>query len=154
MIPNFTVFSPANTDELRSCLKRALYETKGPVAVRYPRGQSTIHNAQSTIHNDYKLHKRNSDKLTITYGRLANHEYNTDVLQLIKIQPLPDEAVNIALNYREVTFIEEGIKNGGVGEQFAYKLLTRSWSGKYELKAINSFIPQAEVGAQISKLLS
>jgi 1-deoxy-D-xylulose-5-phosphate synthase len=37
-IPNLTIMIPANEQELRDMLYTALYEIKGPVAIRYPRG--------------------------------------------------------------------------------------------------------------------
>ena len=37
-IPGMTVLCPANYRELRSMLRRAIYEIQGPVAIRYPRG--------------------------------------------------------------------------------------------------------------------
>ncbi len=37
-IPGMTVFCPASFSELRSMLRRAVYEISGPVAIRYPRG--------------------------------------------------------------------------------------------------------------------
>lgn len=37
-VPGMTVLSPSNFAEMRSMLKKALYEIKGPVAIRYPRG--------------------------------------------------------------------------------------------------------------------
>lgn len=40
-IPYMTVFCPASFQELRSMLRRAIYEVRGPVAIRYPRGGET-----------------------------------------------------------------------------------------------------------------
>ena len=37
-VPGMTVLSPSNFAELRTMLRRAIYEVEGPVAVRYPRG--------------------------------------------------------------------------------------------------------------------
>ena len=37
-IPGLTVFCPASFQELRSMLTRAVFEVKGPVVIRYPRG--------------------------------------------------------------------------------------------------------------------
>jgi 1-deoxy-D-xylulose-5-phosphate synthase len=37
-IPDITVLAPSTFNELRTAFRRALYETDGPVAVRYPRG--------------------------------------------------------------------------------------------------------------------
>lgn len=40
-IPGITVLCPASFAELRTMLRRAVYEIRGPVAVRYPRGGET-----------------------------------------------------------------------------------------------------------------
>ena len=40
-IPGMTVFCPANFQELRSMLRKAVLELTGPVAIRYPRGGET-----------------------------------------------------------------------------------------------------------------
>ena len=40
-VPGMTVLCPASFQELRSMLRRAVYEVPGPVAVRYPRGGET-----------------------------------------------------------------------------------------------------------------
>lgn len=40
-VPGITVFCPASFQELRSMLRRAVYEVSGPVAIRYPRGGET-----------------------------------------------------------------------------------------------------------------
>ncbi len=37
-VPGLTLLSPSNFDEMRSMLKKAIYEIEGPVAIRYPRG--------------------------------------------------------------------------------------------------------------------
>lgn len=37
-VPGLTLLSPSNFDEMRSMLKKAIYEIDGPVAIRYPRG--------------------------------------------------------------------------------------------------------------------
>lgn len=40
-VPGMTVFCPASFRELRTMLRRAVYEVPGPVAIRYPRGGET-----------------------------------------------------------------------------------------------------------------
>jgi 1-deoxy-D-xylulose-5-phosphate synthase len=40
-IPGMTVFCPASFQELRSMLRRAIYQVPGPAAIRYPRGGET-----------------------------------------------------------------------------------------------------------------
>ncbi|MBM3421930.1 MAG: 1-deoxy-D-xylulose-5-phosphate synthase [Chlorobi bacterium] len=40
-VPNLTIMAPANEQELRDMLHTALYDIRGPVAIRYPRGNGT-----------------------------------------------------------------------------------------------------------------
>ena len=40
-VPNLTIMAPADEQELRNMLYTALYEVKGPVAIRYPRGSGS-----------------------------------------------------------------------------------------------------------------
>ena len=40
-VPNLTVMAPGDEQELRDMLYTALYEVKGPVAIRYPRGSGS-----------------------------------------------------------------------------------------------------------------
>ena len=69
-VPGMTLFCPANYAELRSMLRRALYEVSGPAAVRYPRGgQGEYHD----IHDEpVAILKRGSDVTIVTYGILTN----------------------------------------------------------------------------------
>ncbi|MDR0197114.1 MAG: 1-deoxy-D-xylulose-5-phosphate synthase [Oscillospiraceae bacterium] len=158
LIPNFTVFSPASPDELRDCLRRALYEVSGPAAVRYPRG-SIPHgrSLRGKIGNDFRLFKkRGNKKLIITYGRTVHRLVGgeADTLQLIKIHPLSDGIIDVIKGYKDVVFVEEGIKRGGVGEFVASELLARGWKGKYAIRAYNGFVPAADTEKQLSLILS
>ena len=69
-VPGMTLFCPANYAELRSMLRRALYEVSGPAAVRYPRGgQGEYHD----IHDEpVAILKQGSDVTIVTYGILTN----------------------------------------------------------------------------------
>jgi len=151
LIPNFTVFSPSNADELRSCLYRALYETSGPVAVRYPRGEAVT--SRDGGKGDYRLFKMDADRLNITYGRLTNRLIGeADLLQLIKIQPLPDDVIDIIARYKDVTFYEEGYVHGGVGEKVAAKLLESGAACAFTHKAAAGFVRHADVETQLTRL--
>jgi 1-deoxy-D-xylulose-5-phosphate synthase len=141
MIPGVTVFSPANAGELRECLRKALYETTGLVAVRYPRGseQITADSEQVTVDN-YCLSKSDGGELSVSYGRIAA-ELDGNLLRLVKIMPIPEGAVDTAMKYSEIVFYEEGISHGGVGEAFLVELNRRGWRGSYTIKAVRGFIP-------------
>ncbi|MDR0992535.1 MAG: 1-deoxy-D-xylulose-5-phosphate synthase [Ruminococcus sp.] len=164
-IPNVTIYSPSDYDELRLCLKKALYETEGVAAVRYPRGAETLNSEvpSNTEYADFTADFSGKKLLCIGYGRQFNEikkaqneaiirqesELLFDTLKLLKIHPffIPKEV----LKYREIIFFEEGIKTGGAGEQFAAKLLTLGFKGKFRLVAADGFIKQDTVGSQISQ---
>ncbi|MDR0223234.1 MAG: 1-deoxy-D-xylulose-5-phosphate synthase [Oscillospiraceae bacterium] len=158
IIPGFTVFSPASPEELRECLRRALYEVKGPVAVRYPRGRAGFADKGGVRGGagDYRLFKTGSAKsLIVTYGRLIHKIIGrADALQLIRIQPLPDGVIDIIRGYKNVLFVEEGTERGGVGELVASELLRRGYRGKYGIKAFKGFVPAADTEKQLSLILS
>jgi 1-deoxy-D-xylulose-5-phosphate synthase len=154
MIPGFAIYSPANAAELRKCLYKALYEESGPVAVRYPRGEA----ADGEYCGLWRLFARGSakHKLIVTYGRMTEKalEADSDVLQLVKIKPLPEMAVKEAANYGEIVFYEEGIEQGGIGQAFLLELVRFGWRGEYEVMAVTGFIPPADVEAQLRGLIS
>ena len=155
-IPNTTLFSPSNAAELKASLHKALYSCIGIAAVRYPKG---IPQQSETEQADYdlKLTKNGGKALLITYGRItknalsAAEKLNADVLQLVQIYPIPEEAVNIALEYNKIAFFEEGIKSGGIGEKFSLKLLEQGWQGKYRLTAVDGeFVTYRETEKQLA----
>ncbi|MCL1788801.1 MAG: 1-deoxy-D-xylulose-5-phosphate synthase [Oscillospiraceae bacterium] len=156
MIPNVTVFSPANSGELRECLKKALYETNGIAAVRYPRGKAV----QGDYYGEHRLIKseNKNDKLMITYGRIIEKiPRDCDRLQLVRVKPLPEEAIQIAMAYNDIVFFEEGVERGGIGEAFLLELTRRNWhrrNSRYELKAFTGFVPSGDVETQLRKFIS
>jgi 1-deoxy-D-xylulose-5-phosphate synthase len=150
-IPDFTVFSPANDGELRECLRRALYEVNGPVAVRYPRGTT----ADGTYNGDFCSVARGVPKLAVTYGRIAEKlSPDCDLLRLVRIKPLPEDAVTLAMSYSEIEFFEEGSERGGIGEALLTELVRRGWRGKYEIRGVTGFVPCAGVEAQLARIVS
>lgn len=155
-IPNTAIFSPSNAAELRSSLRKALYDCKGIAAVRYPKAIST-RSETDTADYDIKLTQNGGKALMITYGRItqnalsAAEKLNADVLQLVKIYPISEEAINIALKYDKISFFEEGIKSGGIGEKFSLKLLEHGWQGKYKLTAVDGgFVAYRETEKQLA----
>jgi 1-deoxy-D-xylulose-5-phosphate synthase len=153
-IPNVTIYSPADYAELRLCLYRALYETEGVVAVRYPRGGQAENSREVTKYTDYEADFSGKKTLCVGYGRQfyeikkARPAAPFDTLKLTKIRPffIPKEV----LRYRDIIFFEEGIKAGGIGEQFSSKLLTLGYKGKFRLVAADGFIAQDSAAAQLA----
>ena len=71
-IPNMTVLCPSNFAELRTMLRRAVNEIKGPVAIRYPRGGEGTYKADSGRDNLVVL--REGEDITLcAYGMMINN---------------------------------------------------------------------------------
>ena len=158
-IPNTTVFSPASCEELRLCLSEALYNTEGIAAVRYPKGGEASVEIQPQTVYDYS--GRRGRTLAVSYGRLsaemtaAAREASqrgepVDWLRLVRISPIPEEALDKAKAYDRVVFFEEGILQGGIGERFGAALLERGYSGGFEVVGADGrFVPAGTSAQQL-----
>lgn len=157
-IPNTTVFSPASAEELRLCLSEALYNTDGIAAVRYPKGGESG-SVEPSISWDWS--GKRGGTLAVSYGRLsanmtaAAREASqrgepVDWLRLVRISPIPEEALRTSLSYKRVVFFEEGILQGGIGERFGAALLEMGYSGGFEIVGVDGqFVPAGTVAQQL-----
>ena len=154
-VPNMTVYSPCYYRELERDIIRAA-KTDVFCAIRYPRGCEK-EEPDCDFSEDYTLIKGESEKLIITYGRLFSDALEAkkkrpelNILKLNKIYPLSDDCFNVIKAFKEVHFFEESIKNGGIGELCAARLLEDGFSGKYKIHAIDGkFVPCAAVSSAI-----
>ena len=102
-IPGMTVLCPASFAELRDMLEYAVYEVKGPVAIRYPRGGEGAYQDGAPRHPAVLL--REGTDLTLAgcgtlvnelldcADRLAADGIRAEVVKLNTITPLPLELV-------------------------------------------------------------
>ena len=154
-VPNMTVYSPCYYRELERDIIRAA-ETDAFCAIRYPRGCEK-EEPDCDFSEDYTLIKGEGEKLIITYGRLFSDALEAkknrpelNILKLNKIYPLSDDCFNVIKAFKEVHFFEESIKNGGIGELCAARLLEDGFIGKYKIHAIDGkFVPCAAVSSAI-----
>ena len=156
-IPGVTLFSPACFKELKHCLHRAVYETKGIAAVRYPRGEEAPLVGYRPDGEAFTLREEpGASTLLVTYGRefapvlqaareLKRAGTPVSVLKLLQVLPLPTAGVDSALGYRRILFFEEGTAHGGAAEAFGCALLERGYTGRYEIHAIDGFLPTCTV---------
>lgn len=159
MIPNTTVYSPANFEELRLCMSQALYSTDGVAAVRYPKGGEPAADIQPCT--DYEYSGKHGTTLAVSYGRLSGNMVTSareasvkgapvDWLRLVTITPLSGEALRKALEYDRIVFFEEGILRGGIAEQFGAALLECGYRGDFEaVGADGKFVPAGTVQQQL-----
>lgn len=152
-IPGVTILSPADASMLKHSLYSAIYDYDGIVVIRYPRGYSVNHN--NTGYQDYIYSGKNSDKLIVSYGRVSNSICDipsSDFLILNRIYPVDDEICEIAKEYNDVFFFEEGIKSGGIGEKLMCKLFSNGFKGKFEIIAVdNEFVKTADTESQLRR---
>lgn len=164
-IPNATMYAPSSFKELNDMLYTAVYKTNDIVGVRYPRG------GELYLPKDYDYNgeeyifygKKSADTLIITYGRMFSYaclaaeklkEQGVDIciLKLNKIKPVALDCVRKSLGYNYCYFFEEGIKYGGVGENFGFMLYQNGFKGKYTLTAIENYVQQAKADSALHSL--
>lgn len=149
-IPHTTVYAPSNFKELQVHLRRALYDTDGIAAVRYPKGgEHPLLTDHAPSYKAYDYDDSGARRLlVVTYGRVygdvlaisRQHRKNGEpfsVLKLNCIHPLDKQVVAIARQYDTVLFIEEAARSGGVGEYLGTCLLQDGFGGHYAVRAID-----------------
>lgn len=151
-VPGIKIYSPADSYSLKACIKKAVEEDDGVVAIRYPRGYCPI--GVDSGYKDYFYYGNNNKTLLLSYGRIGNaikNIDNTDALVLNKIFPFSDDIIKIVNEYDNIYFFEEGIKSGGIGEKLLTAVYSAGFRGNYEIIAIdNEFVENADVEYQLS----
>ena len=165
-IPNLTIYSPTYFEELESIMELSVASGRGAIAIRYPRGTEPYKpedfacgKKHYTIYGSSKC-----DTLIITYGKIfANacmakeilSRKNTDVciMKLNRIKPIPEQALNDAMSFKNIFFFEEGMLTGGIGEHFLAEEVKRGYNGKFIINAIDDiYVRHAKVDSLFEKL--
>lgn len=69
-VPGMTIYCPSDFAELRMMLNKAIYDTDGPVAVRYPRGGEQEYTECSE--GDEVVIRKGNDVTIVSYGTMIN----------------------------------------------------------------------------------
>ena len=129
-IPNMTVLCPASFAELRSMLRRAVFEIEGPVAIRYPRG------GEERYRDDcgdaaFSVLREGKDITLCAYGTLIGNlldaadileknGVNAKVVKVNCISPFRDPDVRSAFaGTKKLIVAEECASVGCVGQRLA-----------------------------------
>lgn len=150
-IPNVTIYSPAGYEELKLCLKRAVYSTGGVAAVRYPKGGEC---AELPAVTDYRFTTRGGSTLAVSYGRIsaaaagAAEEAGADFLRLVQINPIPKTVIERISRYKRVVIFEESSVQGGVGEGILAAAASAGCRGEV-VGVMGEFVPAATVDEQL-----
>ena len=160
MIPNLKVLAPADESELASALHTAL-ALKGPVALRYPRGEACgvplPDNPELLEVGKSRCVREGKDVSILSFGRmlscaceaadiLEEHSISARVVDMRWIKPLDIEAIRAASKTSLIVTLEEGVIEGGVGEEVLEVLVKEHLhSNVVNLGIPDTFIEQGSV---------
>ncbi len=156
-VPGMRIYSPASYGELRDMLRKAVFEEKGPVAVRYPRGVEGAYTASGAENS--RILREGSDVTIVTYGvsvndalaaaeRLSAAGVSAEVVKLGRIWPLDLEQVRASSKKTgRLCVLEECVNSGCIGEHIAAELAAaRELPDTLILRNLgNRFIPQGDI---------
>lgn len=152
-VPNIRIYSPWDASGLIHDLRRAVGEDDGVSVIRYPRG--FIHNLFCDGDRDFLYSGKKHEKIAVSYGRVCGNlpgSGECDTLFLNRIQPIPEEVIEILKAYPKIFFFEEGMRCGGIGEHLLYSLNRAGFRGDFRITAVeNQFVGAAECEAQLKK---
>ena len=132
-VPNMTVLAPASFAELEVMLERALFQIKGPVAVRYPRGGEGRYTGTGGEDPSVIL-RWGGDITLVSYGTeincvleaadlLEQRGIQAEVVKLNQITPLVSDLVELSVRKTGALLVaEEQSAQGGVGQRLAARL--------------------------------
>ena len=127
-VPDMMIYAPSNFSELRSMLRQAVLEEKGPVAVRYPRGGEGAFK-DDTSDAPAVLLRDGGDVTIVSYGielnaaldaaeRLSRENVGAAVLKLNRLAPLDTELVRESVSRTGRLMVAEDVcRSGGMGEK-------------------------------------
>ena len=136
-MPNMTVLSPCDYDELRDMLEYAICKCTGPVAIRYPRGCSRYGGLKDDFYpNKYPVCTDHNKISIFATGRMMNTAEKVRgllggarIIEVPVISPIIEE--EIIKNVLPVCcVIEDGVRSGGMGEKIASILAKKGISTK------------------------
>ncbi|RLL51177.1 1-deoxy-D-xylulose-5-phosphate synthase [Mariprofundus sp. EBB-1] len=163
-LPNMTIMAPKDEMELKHMLSTAL-TIDGPVAIRYPRGNGygvKITEPEALSIGKAELLEEGSDGLILAVGSRVEdarqavqilHDEDDRAFTLLNlrfIKPLDESTILAHLQSgKPLVVIEEGIRQGGIGEQIAALALSSGWSGQFIHIAMPDSFPTHGTQAEI-----
>ncbi len=130
-VPHMTVFSPASTEELRKILHHAVYEVEGPVAVRYPRGDS---NGYFDCLLEDTVLARGRDLTIVTYGAMTTEALaaremlleagvSAEIVKLMRLAPLELSLIETSVKKTgRLIVLEECTRQGCLGQEILSRM--------------------------------
>lgn len=132
MIPNITICSPLNEEELRNMMYTSQLENKGPFVIRYPRGNGVMTDWQKPFKElqigKSQIIRKGKDIAVISVGHIGNYvikisekleeKENISIAHYDArfIKPIDEELLHhVFQNFQNIITIEDGVLAGGFG---------------------------------------
>ena len=146
MIPNITVMAPKDADEL-SLMMDLSAEINGPVAIRYPRGNTYYLNKgdyEPIKVGTYEVLEKGKDILVLAIGNmvkkaleakeiLLNDNVNPTIVNARFLKPMDETLLHELLKkHDKVITIEDNIVDGGFGSRINKFILDNNYNVKIE----------------------
>ena len=129
-LPNMTILSPSSFDELSDMLVYAVNVHQGPIAIRYPRGNTQYEYTEKFTLDKIRKEKEGSDVVIISSGRMmatasaVAEKIGATLINMPTIFPIDTNAIcDIVKGKKLVVTIEDGVKVGGMGQMIGMTLL-------------------------------
>lgn len=135
VVPGLRVAAPRDAETLRASLREAVGINDGPTVVRFPSGAvpAALPALRQVGGVDVLAESERKDVLFVSVGafahlavlvagELAKRGYGVTVVDPRWVRPTPIELVGLAGEHKLVVTIEDGVRNGGIGDAIA-KLL-------------------------------
>ncbi len=159
-IPNMTICSPMNEEELRNMMYTAQLGGKGPFAIRYPRGRGVMLQwktpfAELTVGKG-RMIRDGKDLAVISLGHpgnvaleacqaLAHKNIETALYDIRFLKPIDEELLHSICNkYNKIVTLEDGSVIGGLGSAVTEFVNDNGYSGVqvYRLGIPDRFVEQ------------
>ncbi len=167
-IPNVTVMAPVNGRELKEMVTYALTKGEGPMAVKYARGTaSTLFEDEFTpiLRGKGSILRQGSEIALLPLGNLmeegaavcenlVKEGYKPTLVNPRFVKPLDEELIcSLMKNHRLIVTMEEGVLNGGFGQQVTQILANHDYKGRVRNIGIDDrFVEHGSV-KQLRKML-
>jgi 1-deoxy-D-xylulose-5-phosphate synthase len=161
-IPNMTVASPMNEEELRDMMFTAQLEGMGPFAIRYPKGRGVMPQWKTPLkplavgRGRRILH--GSDIAIITLGHVGNYAVEACGMLVAKgisaahydlrfLKPIDEELLHeVFSKFNRIVTVEDGTVMGGMGSAVLEFMAAHGYSARVKILGVpDKFIEQGTV---------
>jgi len=156
-MPGMTVLCPSAISDMEQMLRYAIYDVRGPVVIRYPRGSYDRYVSNGPPYGPTILRSGN-DVALVSYGRMIENVMDAaelldkqgigaTVIKLTEISNVDmQELMDLIGNIDHIFVIEECTSGGNVAQKLFIDLFEHSFTGKiFTCNLDENIIPSAGV---------